>query len=169
MKNITLIGMPGAGKSTTGVVLAKTLGMQFIDTDLLIQTTQQKQLQEIINEQGIEPFLQIENDVIRKLQTENSVIATGGSVIFGPEAMQNLKQNSLILYIQLPIQTIKQRLSNIQTRGIAMAKGRTIEDVYQERIPLYEQHADIILPAEGKNLEETVALMVQKLHEKGWK
>ena len=160
--------MPGAGKSTTGVVLAKTLGMQFVDTDLLIQACHHQQLQEIINEQGIEKFLQIENDVVRDLEIENSVIATGGSVIFGAEAMQNLKKNSQVLYIQLSAETIKNRLSNIQTRGIAMAKDKTIEDVFHERIPLYEHYADLIIPAENKTLEETVQLMVDKLKKTGW-
>ncbi len=168
MKNICLIGMPGAGKSTMGVVLAKTLGLQFIDTDLLIQSQHQKRLQDILNEQGIENFLQIENDVIRQLNAQNTVIATGGSVIFGLEAMQNLKKISHILYLQLSVQTIKNRLNNIQTRGIAMAKDQTIEDIFNKRVPLYEQYADLIIPAEDKNLEETVLFIVKNLQDKGW-
>jgi len=163
MKNVVLIGMPGAGKSTTGVVLAKTLGLQFIDTDLLIQSAQRRQLQEIINEQGIEAFLQIENDVVEAMQAQNAVIATGGSVIFGEGAMRRLKENGVILYIRLSLETIKERLSNIQTRGIAMGKGKSLDDVYQERIPYYEKYADIIVDAETLDLEQTVTLMAEKL------
>ena len=166
MKNIVLIGMPGAGKSTTGVVLAKTLGMSFIDTDLLIQSACGRQLQQIIDEQGAEAFLQIENDVIAGLKTENTVIATGGSVIFGPDAMKSLKYGGVTLYIELPLPEILRRLSNIKTRGIAMPRGTTIADIYRQRIPLYEKYADSIIPAQGLSLEETVQAMVDELAKK---
>ena len=167
MQNIVLIGMPGAGKSTTGVVLAKTLGMAFVDTDLLIQSSQKKQLQQIIDEAGPEAFLQIENDVIAGLETENTVIATGGSVIFGAEAMKRLKAGGVTLYIELPLEEILRRLRNIKTRGIAMPQGTTLEDVYRQRIPLYEQFADITIPAQNLNLEETVTAMVAALKQQG--
>ena len=166
MKNVVLIGMPGAGKSTAGVVLAKTRGMNFIDTDLLIQAQTKRKLQDIINRQGIEKFLQIENEVVQKIDVEDSVIATGGSVIFGEEAMQNLRKKGIILYLQLSAETIARRLGNIQTRGIAMPPGMTVQELFQKRTPLYENYADIIVPAEGKTLEQTVALMVQLLEEK---
>ncbi len=167
MKNIVLIGMPGAGKSTTGVVLAKTLGMGFIDTDLLIQSSQKKQLQQIIDEEGPETFLQIENDVIAGLETENTVIATGGSVIFGSEAMERLQTGGVTLYIELPLEALLKRLSNIKTRGIAMPKGTTLADVYRQRIPLYKRFADIIIPAERLSLEDTVQVMVEELEKRG--
>ena len=167
-KNVTLIGMPGAGKSTTGVVLAKTIGFQFVDTDLLIQAVKDTTLQDIINTQGIQKFLQIENEVVRDLKTEQSVIAPGGSVIFGAEAMKNLQENSTIIYIQLSVKTIKNRLDNIQTRGIAMGQGCTIDDVYRERVPLYEKYADIIIPAENMELEEAVQSITEALKNEGF-
>ena len=163
MKNVVLIGMPGAGKSTVGVVLAKTLGMNFVDTDLLIQAETGQKLQEIINEKGSAAFLAIENDVVKRLSLPSAVVATGGSVIFGPEAMQSLKKNGVILYIRLSAETIADRLKNIQTRGIAMPPGMTIADLYAQRAPLYEQYADVVAEAEGKSLEETVTLLVQLL------
>ncbi len=166
MKNVVLIGMPGAGKSTAGVVLAKTRGMNFIDTDLLIQAQTKQKLQDIINRQGIERFLQIENEVVQEIDVEDSVIATGGSVIFGEEAMQNLRKKGIILYLQLSAETIARRLGNIRTRGIAMPPGMTVQELFQKRAPLYETYADIIVPAEGKTLEQTVALMVQLLEGK---
>lgn len=166
MKNVVLIGMPGAGKSTAGVVLAKTLGMNFIDTDLLIQAQTKQKLQDIIDRQGTERFLQIENEVVRKIDVEDSVIATGGSVVFGEEAMQNLRKKGIILYLQLSAGTIVRRLGNIRTRGIAMPPGMTVQELFQKRTPLYETYADIIVPAEGKTLEQTVALMVQLLEGK---
>ena len=166
MKNVVLIGMPGAGKSTAGVVLAKTLGMNFIDTDLLIQAQTKQKLQDIIDRQGIERFLQIENEVVRKIDVEDSVIATGGSVVFGEEAMQNLRKKGIILYLQLSAETIARRLGNIRTRGIAMPPGMTVQELFEKRTPLYEKYADMIVPTEGKSLEQTVAFIMQLLEGK---
>ena len=126
MKNIVLIGMPASGKSTVGVILAKTLGIGFVDTDLVIQQRENALLQDIINEKGLQCFLDKERDAILSLECENCVVATGGSVVFRDEAMQKLKRNSVIVFIDVPLKNVKARLKNIKTRGVAAPKNQTI-------------------------------------------
>ena len=142
-KNIVLIGMPGSGKSTIGVLLAKAINYQFIDGDLLIQRQEKKTLVDIINEKGIDAFLAIENQVLREINTEASVIATGGSAVYYPKAMEHLKKLGRIVYIQVSVETILQRLNNITTRGVAMSKDQGIRELYEERKPLYETYAEV--------------------------
>ena len=154
MKNIVLIGMPGAGKSTLGVILAKTLKMPFVDTDLIIQQTQNRLLQEIIEEDGIDAFLSIEEKAILDLDIQGSVIATGGSVVLKPEGMKHLKENGFVVYLQLPYMEIEKRIRNITTRGIVMQKGQTLLQVYDERVPLYEKYGDAMIRCMGKNMEQ---------------
>lgn len=154
--NIILIGMPGAGKSTVGVLLAKAMNYEFLDTDILIQKENNKKLYEIINEKGLDAFLQIENDVLKRVNTTKTIIATGGSAIFGSEAMEHLKSIGHVVYIKLSCEEIIRRVNNITTRGIAMKKGKTMEDVYNERVPLYEKYADIIIDGENTTIEECV-------------
>ena len=154
--NIVLIGMPGAGKSTIGVLLAKAMNYEFLDTDITIQKENGKKLFEIINEKGLDEFLRIENDVLARVNTSNTVVATGGSAIFGKEAMEHLKSIGHVVYIRLSLEEIIRRVSNIKTRGIAMKKGKTMEDVYRERVPLYEKYADIVVDAESTTIEEAV-------------
>lgn len=163
-KNIVLIGMPGAGKSTIGVLLAKAINFDFLDTDLAIQNKEGKRLFEIINEQGIEEFLRIENDVLSKLQPSNTVISTGGSAVFGREGMKNLSERGIVVYIKLSCEEIERRVNNIKTRGIVMKKGKTLADVYAERVPLYEEYADITIETENLTIEESVSLLVEKLN-----
>ncbi len=158
--NIVLIGMPGAGKSTVGVLLAKAMNYQFMDTDITIQNENGKKLYEIIAEKGIDEFLKIENDVICQVEADKTVIATGGSAVYGEEAMKHLAEIGHIVYIKLSCQEIIRRVSNIKTRGIAMKKGKTIFDIYEERVPLYEKYAEIIVDAEHTNIEECVELVV---------
>ena len=135
--NIVLIGMPSCGKSVTGVVLAKILNKKFVDGDLLIQEKAGKGLQAIINEDGIEAFKKLEEDVLGSIDVTNAVIATGGSAVYYDSAMQHLKKDGIILYIDVPIEDIKKRLRNIKTRGVAMGKGQTLDDLYALRKPLY--------------------------------
>lgn len=149
MKNITLIGMPGSGKSTVGVLLAKTAGMGFIDTDLLIQTASKRLLYKMIEEDGSEAFIQAEEEAISNLVCVNCVIATGGSAVYGERAMEHLKEISHIVYISIPLRTVKKRLRNIRTRGVVMGKGESIESLYEQRVPLYEKYADITVSGEG--------------------
>ena len=155
-QSVVLIGMPAAGKSTVGVVLAKTLGKQFVDTDLLIQEREGMLLQDIINTKGNDYFKQAEEAVLTELDVDNAVISTGGSAIYYPESMKHLHDLGPVIYLQLSVPTLKSRLSNIKTRGIAMAPGQTIEDLARSRVPLYESYADIIMPTEGLGVEETI-------------
>lgn len=164
MKNIVLIGMPACGKSVTGVVLAKTLNKQFVDTDLLIQEVAGKGLQDVINEDGIDKFKELEEKVLSELEAENAVISTGGSAIYYDGAMQHLKENGTVVYIKANLKTIKSRLRNIKTRGVAMGKGQTLDDLYKQRVPLYEKYADITVITDNKrNMEDTVADILKQI------
>jgi len=154
MKNIVLIGMPGAGKSTIGVILAKVLGYKFIDADLLIQEQEKSLLKDIIANKGLEGFLEIEEQVNCMIMTDHSVIATGGSVIYGAKAMEHLRTIGTVVYIQLPYETIRYRLGNIKQRGVVLKKGQTLKSLYDERCPLYEKYAHIIVNGEGLGMEE---------------
>ena len=154
--NIVLIGMPGCGKSTVGVLLAKALGYDFIDCDLLIQKKCGTKLQDIINTRGIEAFLAEEEAVLSSLEAERCVIATGGSAIYSEAGMMHLKRNAVTVYISLPFEEIERRLTNIKTRGVAMTAGTTIADLYAQRCPLYEKYADITVYAAHMTIEETV-------------
>lgn len=162
-KNIVLIGMPGAGKSTIGVLLAKALNYDFIDADLVIQKQNNKKLYEIINEKGIDEFLQIENDTIANINVTGTVIATGGSAVYGSEAMEHMQENGVVVYLKLSCVEIINRISNIKTRGIAMKDGKTIFDIYNERVPLYEKYAHITIDAEGTSVEECVSLVADAI------
>ena len=161
--NIPLIGMPGAGKSTLGVVLAKVLGYEFLDSDLLIQKKEKRKLHRIIEEEGYEGFRQIENRVNASIETEETVIATGGSVIYCQEAMEHLKSISTVVYLRLPLEELSKRLGNLKGRGVLLKEGQTLESLYKERSPLYEQYADVIAEEEGKNLEESLQEVLHML------
>ena len=161
--NIILIGMPGAGKSTVGVVLAKVLGYDFIDSDLLIQAETGKRLFEIINAEGIEGFLEIENRVNSRIQAYHTVIATGGSVVYGPEAMEHLKSIGTVVYIQASYEILEKRLGNLLKRGVAIRHGSTLKDLYNERVPLYEKYADITVDEDDKGIREVVETIEQML------
>ncbi len=165
MKNIVLIGMPGAGKSTVGVVLAKNMGYAFMDSDLLIQDKHKKLLHEIIEEKGVEGFLQIENDVNADIQTDNSVIATGGSVIYGEKAMKHLKNIGIVVYLQLSLEELRVRLGDLNERGVAMKQGQDLAGLYKERIPYYEQYADVTIACDGKMIRDIVMEIKQKIKE----
>ena len=162
-KNIVLIGMPGSGKSTIGVLLAKAINYQFIDGDLLIQRQEKKTLVDIINEKGIDAFLAIENQVLREINTEASVIATGGSAIFSEEAMKHLGEQGLIVYLDVSCEEIIRRVNNISTRGIAMKPGKTLADLYEERKPYYEKYAQLTIPCDGKTMEQCVQAIAELL------
>ena len=162
MHNITLIGMPGAGKSTVGVVLAKAIGYKFIDTDLVIQEDQGMVLQDIIEKYGTSGFNTIENSVISSIHTDKSVIATGGSAVYGKEAMQNLKSAGKVLYLELPYNDIKRRLGNLEKRGVSMEKGQTLEELYNKRVPLYEKYADKIIQCHGLQIREITRLIIKE-------
>ena len=154
--NIILIGMPGVGKSTIGVVLAKVLGYQFVDADLLIQEAEGKLLSELIEENGTDGFIEIENRVNSQIQTHRSVIATGGSVIYGKEAMEHLKKIGTVIYLKLPYEELRVRLHDIKGRGVVLREGQTFLDLYKERVPLYEKYADLTVDESRCSVEQTV-------------
>lgn len=163
MDNIILIGMPGSGKSTVGVVLAKTLGMDFVDTDLLIQKREGKLLQQILDERGMERFLDIEEEVICSLSCRRCVVAPGGSAVCRAAAARHLKDMGMVAYIRLPLPDLTRRLRNIKTRGIAAEPGQSLESIFSLRRPLYEKYADMILDAAGKTVEQLVAEIIGRL------
>nr|WP_024837959.1 shikimate kinase [Clostridium sp. 12(A)] len=147
--NITLIGMPASGKSTIGVLLAKRLGYSFVDVDIVIQEQEGKLLKEIIAERGDDGFLEVENRINRELTVCKSVIAPGGSVIYGKEAMEHLKEISIVVYLKLSYESVKERLGNLVDRGVVLKDGMTLYDLYQERVPYYESYADITIDETG--------------------
>ena len=163
--NIVLIGMPGVGKSTIGVILAKILGYQFIDADLVIQERHRKLLKDIIAEKGIDGFIQVENEVNYSLNPKNTVIATGGSVVYGKEAMEHLSEIANVVYLQLNLQELTKRLGNLKNRGVVLRDGQTLKDIYDERVPLYEKYADIIVDEYHCTIEQTVEKVIEKLEE----
>lgn len=163
MENIVLIGMPGCGKSTIGVVLAKVMGYKFIDSDLLIQEMENRRLSEILEEAGPETFNQIENRINASLQTNKTVIATGGSAVYGEKAMEHFRKIGLVVYIRLPYEEIERRLGDLAERGISMKAGQTLKDIYEERAPLYEKYADVILDTQGLEIKDAVKMIVENI------
>ncbi len=160
MNNIVLIGMPGAGKSTVGVVLAKCLGYRFVDSDLVIQEKEGKLLHEIMEERGTAGFLALENEINASLEAERSVIATGGSVIYGKEAMEHLGRIGTLVYLKLSYPTVEERLGDLGERGVAVREGQTLKELYEERIPYYEKYAQIVMDCENKMIKDIVAEII---------
>ena len=167
MKNIVLIGMPGVGKSTIGVILAKEIGYQFVDSDLLIQKQESRLLKDIISSEGVEGFLSIENQVNASIDVSDSVIATGGSAVYGAEAMAHLKEIGTIVYLKCSFDTLNKRLGDLTGRGVVFKKGQTLKDIFEERRVLYEKYADIIIEENEKGIEETLSLLLDALHTLG--
>lgn len=163
MNNIVLIGMPGVGKSTVGVILAKELGYQFVDADLLIQKREKRLLKEIIASEGVDGFIEIENQVNASIEAEQTVIATGGSVVYGMEAMKHLKEIATVVYLKLSYKALRKRLGDLKNRGVVLRDGQTLKDLYEERVVLYEKYADITIDEENKGIEETLQCIVKKM------
>ena len=160
MKNVVLIGMPGCGKSTCGVLAAKALCKDFIDTDLVIQQNEKMPLQAIIERKGNDSFAAAEERAISTLDVENTVIATGGSAVYSPLAMAHLRENALVVYLRISLETMLKRISDMASRGILLRAGETIEAMYIERTPLYEKYADRIIDCDGKEIEWVVSEIV---------
>ena len=163
--NLIFIGMPAVGKSTVGVVVAKRLGMRFIDTDLVIQEQEKKLLREIIADVGSDGFLEIENRVNAGIQAENSVISPGGSAIYGAEAMKHFKEIGTVVYLKASSQTIKRRIRSPKKRGVVLRDGQTLRDLYNERIPYFEKYADITVCEDGCRIEETIENVISAVEE----
>ena len=164
MDNVTLIGMPGCGKSSIGVVLAKVLGYQFVDSDLLIQHKEGKLLHEIITQEGLDTFISIEEEVNASIEGQKQVIATGGSVVYGARAMEHLKEISRVVYIKVSIDELKRRLGDLHRRGVVLKEGQTLDDLYHERCPLYEKYADITVEAQNMSMEQVLAAIIEELN-----
>lgn len=163
MRNVILIGMPGSGKSTVGVVLAKVLGYRFLDSDLLIQEREKRLLSEIMEQEGIDGFIRIEEEVNATICAERSVIATGGSVVYGKRAMERLKEMGIVVYLSLPLDQLESRLGNLRCRGVVLREGQTLEELYQERSPLYEAYADLTVDETDLDVEQTLERLVEGL------
>lgn len=159
MNNIILIGMPGVGKSTVGIVLAKSLGYSFIDSDLLIQDREGMLLYEIIEKYGLERFNQIESEINSSIEAENTVIATGGSAIYSKEAMMHLRSIGTVIYLSLPYPELSERLGDLNQRGVSIRPGETLATLYEERVPLYERYADVTIDC----LDLTIRDIVKKI------
>lgn len=158
-RNITLIGMPASGKSTIGVLLAKRLGYSFVDVDIVIQEKTGRLLKEIIAQEGTQGFLEIENRINRELAVRRSVIAPGGSVIYGEEAMAHLKEISTVVYLKISYPVLRRRLGDLKDRGVALKDGMTLRDLYKERVPLYERYADITVDEAGRTPGQVVDVL----------
>lgn len=165
MKNIVLIGMPAVGKSTVGVVVAKRLGYEFVDTDLLIQKQEKRLLKEIIAQEGNDGFLAIENQVNRDLDVENAVIAPGGSVVYCEEAMEHYKKTGTVVYLKVSYETINRRIQNAKSRGVVLKEGQTLKDLYEERVCLFEKYADYTICEDGLTIEKTIGNVLKLFEE----
>ena len=165
MKNIVLIGMPAVGKSTVGVVVAKRLGYEFVDTDLLIQKQEKRLLKEIIAQEGNDGFLAIENQVNRDLDVDNAVIAPGGSVVYCEEAMEHYKKTGTVVYLKVSYETIDRRIQNAKSRGVVLKEGQTLKDLYEERVCLFEKYADYTICEDGLTIEETIGNVLKLFEE----
>ncbi len=161
--NIILIGMPGVGKSTIGVILAKMLGYTFIDADIVIQNAEKKLLKDIIANEGVEGFIQVENRINAGINCDRCIIATGGSVVYGTEAMEHYKKIGKVLYLQIGYELLTGRLGDIKGRGVVLREGQDLKDLYNERCPLYEKYADITVSEDNLNVEETIEKIMEIL------
>ena len=158
--NLILIGMPASGKSSVGVILAKVIGYDFIDTDLLIQRAEKKRLSQIIAERGVDGFLEVDNRVNASVEPDHCVIATGGSAVYGEEAMRHFKKIGHIMYLKVDYDTISKRLRNIKKRGVALKEGQTLRDLYDERVLLYEKYADTVIEEKG-DVEDVIVRILR--------
>jgi shikimate kinase len=163
MDNIILIGMPGCGKSTVGVLLAKLLGFGFLDCDLIIQHTEGKKLYEILRDKGPDYFSKLENSVNANLMAHKTVIATGGSVVYGKEAMEHLREIGTVVYLKVSLKELERRVNNFSTRGIVMNDGQTLGDIFEERSPLYEKYADITVNCSRGSLQKNAEKIYEAL------
>lgn len=161
--NLILIGMPGAGKSTVGVVLAKKLGYAFLDSDLVIQSREGMLLHEIISERGVQGFWTVEEAANASINADRTVIATGGSVIYGSSAMEHLKQIGTVVYLQLSCDAIADRLGDLNERGVTLQEGQGLSELYAERVPLYEKYADYTINCEHMSIREIVEEISEKV------
>lgn len=163
--NVSLIGMPGAGKSTVGVLLAKRLGYAFLDTDLLLQRQEGALLQTVLDRLGTERFLDTEAEVIAALDCRNTVIAPGGSAVLRELGAKRLKELGPVIFLDLPCEAVALRLGNLATRGVTLAPGQTLRELYDYRRPFYQKYADFTVNADQPHIEDTVELVLAALRQ----
>ena len=161
--NITLIGMPGVGKSTIGVILAKIIGYEFVDSDIIIQKQEGKLLKEIIADVGNQGFLAIENRVHAEMELTNSIISPGGSICYCRQGMEHLREISTVVYLKLDYPKLKRRLGNLTARGVVLKNGQNLYDLYKERTPLYEKYAHVVIDETNLNVEKTIKAVMDAL------
>ena len=161
--NIILVGMPTSGKSTVGVILAKILGYNFVDADIVIQKKDGRRLSEIIEQEGVDGFIEIENKINAGIETEKTVIATGGSVVYGTEAMEHYKNIGKVVYLKVGMEVLTKRLKDVKQRGVVMRPGQSLISLYNERSVLYEKYADITIDEKNNTMEEVVTDLVAAL------
>ncbi len=161
--NIILIGMPASGKSTMGVILAKILGYNFIDADIVIQEKENRKLSEIIEDEGVDGFIEIENRINAGIEAQKTVISTGGSAVYGKEAMDHFKNIGKVIYLKADLETLQKRLHNVRQRGVVMRKGQNLIALYNERSALYERYADITIEEKDLTIEEVLAMTLAAL------
>ncbi len=163
MDNIILIGMPAVGKSSIGVILAKEIGYQFLDSDLLIQQREGCLLKDILDSRGVEGFLRIENEVNCSIKTERTIIATGGSAVYSRQAMEHFKEIGTIIYLKTDFPVLEKRLGDLKGRGVVLKEGQTLYNLYLERCPYYEKYADITVEENEKDIEETLQAILKEI------
>ena len=163
MNNIILIGMPGVGKSTIGVVLAKHLGYGFLDSDLVIQKKEGMLLHKIMELRGIEGFLRLEDEINASIEAEGLVIATGGSAVYGKRAMEHFSSIGTVIYLYLPYEELKERLGDLNKRGVVLREGQTLKELMEERKVLYEKYGEVTIDCSGKQIREIVAEIAEKV------
>ena len=163
MDNIILIGMPGAGKSTLGVLLAKAMGKLFVDTDIIIQQKTKRLLQDIIDNDGTDEFMRIEEEILLTVDETNTVIATGGSAVYSEKAMEHFRKSGKIVYLHVDFSEIEKRVTNITTRGIVLKNGKSLADAFAERKPLYDKYADVVIDCTGSTIENSVKMLIEEL------
>jgi len=162
--NLVLIGMPGAGKSTIGVLLAKAMGCDFLDTDVVLQAAHGKSLHELIAQIGLEGFCKIEQAYLEGLNLRRTVIATGGSAVYYPLAMEYLRRQGIAVYLQVPLEILRERVSDMAGRGVVIEPQQTLDSLYEKRIPLYERYADITVEMTGLSHEQAVEKILRLLN-----
>ncbi len=161
--NVVLIGMPGCGKSTCGVLVAKHLCKSFLDTDLLIQQNEGMKLAQIIEKKGVEGFNKAERDSVLTLYTKNCIIATGGSMVYHEDAMEKLKDEAVIVYLEISFKNMTRRIRNFKTRGVVLKEGYTLKDMYDERATLYKKYADIVIDVNKNSIDDTVSQIISAI------
>lgn len=165
MKNIILVGMPGCGKSTLGVILAKKINYGYIDSDSVIVALQGKLLPNLIEELGNEAFLDLEARVISSITAQRCVISTGGSAIYREDVIKKMKENGVVIYLKISFEEVEKRLGDLKERGVVLKKGFTLRDLYEERDPLYEKSADIVVELDGSSIEKNAEKLIREVKE----